>query len=695
MSGWKDFFTNRKTLELFFISVLALYIELLLIRWISSEIRIFAYFQNIVLISCFMGLGLGCALAEKIERKQSYSFFLLFLLTGFAGPLGLTYIIFTDPRQYYLLGSFFGDKSPMNIGTTSAPMIIFAIIIIITIFFLSVDAFFTLGLKLGRLLNQFKPIVAYTINIAGSLIGVLFFTALSALWLPPWVWLIIAAIGLIYFYPRIGIPVTILAIVVTAHSVFFVKHNITWSPYYKIHLIKNTDGDFIKYNLLINNDIFQHGLNMDPEKLIYKVSHYNFIYDLANKKPEDVLIVGAGMGNDAASALIHDARHVDAVEIDPAILHLGKKYHPQDPYNSPKVKTYVEDARAFFKKTKKKYDFVIFGTLDSHMVLSSFSSIRIDNYVYTTESLKEAYSLLKEDGVFAVTFFATTDWLCQRIYKTIKEVSGEEPVILSTKYNNFVEYTFLTGSINKELLKDYYPEYIKIKDMKNQKTDIALTTDNWPFLFLEKPGIPIHYILPLLLLISLSGIVIFYLIGKTESGFDTHMFFLGVAFMMLQVKAIAKLSLVFGSTWVVNSVVIAMILFLILLANLLIYKFPKINSIWAYGLLFITIIIDYMVPANILADASMLARGSVNAIIACMPVFFAAIIFANSFSIVKKPNTALGSNLFGAMIGGALEYISMATGIRFLAIIVIFIYLLSLITINKRGGNISNNLKTG
>ena len=40
---------------------------------------------------------------------------------------------------------------------------------------------------------------------------------------------------------------------------------------------------------------------------------------------ENVLILGAGSGTDVAAALKHGAKHVDAVEIDPVILRLGKR----------------------------------------------------------------------------------------------------------------------------------------------------------------------------------------------------------------------------------------------------------------------------------------------------------------------------------------------------------------------------------
>ena len=44
-----------------------------------------------------------------------------------------------------------------------------------------------------------------------------------------------------------------------------------------------------------------------------------------------VAIVGAGTGNDVAAALRTGAAHVDAIEIDPAIMEIGAHYHPESP----------------------------------------------------------------------------------------------------------------------------------------------------------------------------------------------------------------------------------------------------------------------------------------------------------------------------------------------------------------------------
>src|ERR1700739_1198712 len=51
--------------QLILVSLLSLFVEMLMIRWVSSEIRIFAYFKNFVLIACFLGFGLGCYLSRR------------------------------------------------------------------------------------------------------------------------------------------------------------------------------------------------------------------------------------------------------------------------------------------------------------------------------------------------------------------------------------------------------------------------------------------------------------------------------------------------------------------------------------------------------------------------------------------------------------------------------------------------------
>lgn len=55
-------------IELFILSAVSLFLELLVIRWMSADIRAFTVFRTFPLITCFVGLGVGFSL----NRSDSY-----------------------------------------------------------------------------------------------------------------------------------------------------------------------------------------------------------------------------------------------------------------------------------------------------------------------------------------------------------------------------------------------------------------------------------------------------------------------------------------------------------------------------------------------------------------------------------------------------------------------------------------------
>src|SRR5262249_48592351 len=124
---------------------------------------------------------------------------------------------------------------------------------------------------------------------------------------------------------------------------------------------------------------------------------YNIPYHFY-QQPGSVLVLGSGMGNDVAAALRNGASNVTAVEIDPLIIKLGKEFHYEKPYDSPKVRKVNDDARSYVENTTDRFDMIVFSLLDSHTTTSNYTNIRIDNYVYTVEALKAAKRLLKDDG---------------------------------------------------------------------------------------------------------------------------------------------------------------------------------------------------------------------------------------------------------------------------------------------------------
>src|SRR5262245_52374414 len=423
--------------QLFLLSAISLFLELAIIRWLSSEIRIFAYFKNLPLMAAFLGFGIGFSLVDRedlfIRWFPRVVCCLAIIIAGAAG-LGITHVIFVDPRQYFLLGSGFGDhdlkfaESFLKTGK--------AILVIVGLFFLVMMTFATLATKLARLLNQEKPLKGYSINVLGSLFGILTFSAVCFLQLPPPAWLALAFVGLLPFYRdhrRFAVTyfVVATAIAVCAHRV----DPAIWSPYYRIALsgvatqqAKTPSITFLNVNydgFQAIQDLSSSHIEVFPEKVQRICNrHYNIPYRLSRTQVESVLILGGGSGNDAAAALRNGATRVDVVEIDPAIARIGRQIHPERPYSSDKVRLFIDDARSFLQRTKTKYDLVVFATLDSHTAFSSLSSLRVDNFVFTEESVRSARERLKPGGGIAINFFTIKEWLSQRHLSTLQAVMG-------------------------------------------------------------------------------------------------------------------------------------------------------------------------------------------------------------------------------------------------------------------------------
>src|SRR5258708_25709026 len=98
------------------------------------------------------------------------------------------------------------------------------------------------------------------------------------------------------------------------------------------------------------------------------------------------------------------AGDVEGIEIEPAMAFLGRKYHPEHPYDDPRVNLQVNDARNFFRTADQQYDLIVYGVLDSHTALSHASNLLVDSYVYTREGIAEAFQLLKPNGVRSISF---------------------------------------------------------------------------------------------------------------------------------------------------------------------------------------------------------------------------------------------------------------------------------------------------
>ena len=700
--------TSSDALMLFLASFLALYFELVVIRYLSTEIRIFAYVKNLALVASFFGIGLGMILgapSAKMRRLFPLLAALMFLMIAFAPLLGLTHLP-VPGNQYEMWGHPPATSGVLGLlWLVLAPWIFFAIVP--GILYVVVKFFMVLGGFVGERFSTMKPLAGYGWNLAGSLAGILAFTALSFSSAPPWSWLLLGFCAAIPFFlgDRYSLPILFLLVGVLAiPSVRNLRdHNYDvpgltlaqqtlWSPYYRVTLYEVPPPEGWPrppaYLIDVNHDYHQKMLDLSPTFLAHNFTSaelnrqglpaYSVPYELA-QHPHQVLIVGAGTGNDVAAALRNGATHVDAVEIDPMLVKLGRKYHPEHPYDSPRVTVFVNDARAFFKRADQKYDLIVFGFLDSHTMFSSLSVLRLDDYVYTEESMREAKGLLTENGTAVLAFDSgRNSYITDRIFFTLTHAFGRAPAAYYTGYEG-AGVVFVEGNGSSKKLTEY-PDISG--ELQSRQGHVIMSTDHWPFLYLQSKTIPIPVIGVVILFLTFALGLLRRSVPTTHlvTPYNLHLFFLGAGFMLLETKAVTALSLLFGSTWIVNAVVITAFLTMGLLANA-VMMFRTGSRRIAYFALFVILAIDLILPYSAFDVLPSGARIAVASAFAALPIFLSGLIFSRAFREAENPAQALGINLMGAVIGGVLENAVMIGGTPLLGILAILLYAFSAVVL--------------
>jgi spermidine synthase len=687
--------------ELILISLLSLFIEMLMIRWVSSEIRIFAYFKNFVLVACFLGFGLGCYLSR--HRVQ---------LMALISPVLLLTLILKAPipalrNGIRALPALLGAAVEVHVwGVPALPAnwwgMLLALCFVVPLFALIATSFIPFGQLVGGYLeNAPNGVAAYSVNVIASLAGIGGFTLLCFLDTPPWVWfLVAAALAALALRSNQKGRIAVAGVLVACSFLLATPENSAmkdhWSPYQKLSIEPlYSKGQVAAYILNTNDSWYQQILNLSPE---FVESHpqifrgrslnqnaYNMPYRFY-PNPPSVLVLGSGMGNDVAAALRNGAGRVEAIEIDPLILKLGRELHFEHPYQSPRVHVTLDDARSYIENSHDQFDLIVFSLLDSHTTTSHFTNIRIDNYVYTREALRRTKQLLKPDGLLIVKFQVETPWIAGRLFKLLQETVGHDPIQFQTDVGGYdsAGRFFVSGSADRLAKAVAEPDLAAyLATHGNMPMEPAtLTTDDWPYFYQHAPGLPI-----IVILVSIAVLVVFgWFLRQTSGegmGLDVHFLLLGAGFMLLEAQIVSKMALLFGTTWVVNAVVVSGLLCLIVGANLVYGAIPRIPVAFAYSGLFATLAVMYFVPMQKLFYESWTARAILATLALCTPVFFAGIIFVSSFARAGFRGSALGSNLFGSLVGGLLESASLWFGLKSLTIIAAVLYLGSAIFLSR------------
>lgn len=433
----------RQYFPLFIISSIGLFLELAVVRWLSAEVRLFSYYKNLPLLAVFLGLAIGFMLTGK-ERDYRTTFaptlvvfvVLTLLLGRIVSPRALAYPSRGDDFLWFTGDFSYWVSLILFLGT------------VLVFFLIIVFVFIPIGQATGNEMSRYKPVPAYIVNLLASLAGVWIFAIISFFQTIPVVWFGIALLGLCIYWgkqKKLSISMSLnFAVVLT--GIGFLNGTTTWSPYHRLDAVelelpRQSDGKLVNvgYTLKVQQVFYQAAMDLSPDALSLLVNdlpelqnaadNYNLPYALAGDQP-DVLVVGAGMGNDVAAGLRNNALRVDAVEIDPAIAAFGRRLHPEQPYDDPRVNLVIDDARSYLEKSDRKYDVVVFGFLDSQTLLSGLSSVRLDSFVYTLESFEQVQDHLKTGGIVVVSFAAQQPWIDERLAHMLETVFGEGNILI-------------------------------------------------------------------------------------------------------------------------------------------------------------------------------------------------------------------------------------------------------------------------
>ncbi len=643
-----------------------LFVELLLIRWVPSEVKYIGFFSNFLLMASFLGIGLGILLGRR-RALDTIAIFpvILAIVVWMIASLELNVKVDSQDELFFGLA----ESTAADVNFLVLP-IVFALVTALMA---------ALAIPLGPLLRSMPPLQAYGWDITGSMLGIAGFTILSAAGTPPVVWFAVVAVlvtlllagsdggGLLLRIPAAAALALVLWIAYASST----GSNEIWSPYYRINTYTAGNGElYVNVNGIPHQAL--HPVNAPKEQF------YDQLYKwFPGRTYANVLIVGAGSGTDVAIALAHGAGHVDAVEIDREIQRLGINHHPDHPYQDPRVTRIENDGRAYLRGTDKKYDLVIFALPDSLTLVSSTANIRLESFLFTDESFQSVRDHLAPDGVFVVYNYYREEWLISKIDSMLAATFDSPPIMRMYDARKAI---FAAGPLIDSLNGGAPPaDTVDQVPAVGDPTPKA-ATDDWPFLYLRTPFIAPHYLagLAFALIIALLGVFGAARVGGTSvRRFSPHFFVLGMAFLLLETRSLVSFSLLFGSTWLVNALAFFAILASVLLAILVNARLNIQRAGLLYGGLFIALAVAFLLPPESLLIDPPWLRYLLAGIVAFAPVFLANLVFTYSFRDTKTADMAFASNLLGAMAGGALEYLALLTGYRALLIVVAGLYLLA------------------
>lgn len=657
------------TARIFGTSALLLYLEVALLRWMGAFVPFASFFTHHVLLGALLGVSLGFFLGDRPEgflRRSPWVLFAtlasgaLFHLLHAEGLLGVRVGDPANPDRLFF-GTIWPSWKAKRIALPVEATLLAA-------FVGSTWVCAGLGQRLGRRFAAAPGrLLGYGVHLLGCVVGTLAFAFLAALGVSPGMALL-PALLLLGFEVRgargasrsgtwIGLTAcAALLVYIDLPREGFERHG---SPYGRIDY--GTAQRVVHANGIGHQQIVDQGRAGQAYGLPYALCRAS-----DGKAPERVLVLGAGTGNDVAMALAQGASHVDAVEIDPVLAELGRRHHPDRPYQDPRVRLWIEDGRRFLETSNESYDLIVFGLVDSLTLHSSYGSVRLESYLFTEEAFEAARRRLRPGGRVALLNYLRSGWLALRIAALCERVFGQPPKVFSLPHRDRIgeelepddALSVILGGAPSVATVEF--DGLTHRAARLEPTSQPLPTDDWPYPYLRERAVPPQNLRALAGLLLCGSLLLLGARVPVLGSLRRRYLFLGVGFALIEATSIGRLAAVFGTTWHVHAVVVCGVLGASLAGTLWVGWRPKASV----PLLYLGLFGALGLSASLDAATLLALPRPVAGIGVLSPVFFSGAIFARAYARESSVGSALGSNSIGVLLGIALEGLSVVTGMR-------------------------------
>lgn len=460
-----------------------------------------------------------------------------------------------------------------------------------------------------------------------------------------------------------------------------------WSPYQRITLIDRGEEFHV-----LSNGFFISTVSKVPrsESDPAQRSWYEVALQSVDRG-DRVLILGSGCAtSDVREAVHRGAGRVDAVEIEREFVRLGLRFDPERTYEHPAVRAHVTDARRFLARTGERYDLVYFSFLDSQTLASGQVRFRLDSFLYTLDGLRLGWSRVSPGGTLLVNFFCGTAWLRQRMYDMIHAATGKDvQVLVSLDHRGGT--LFAASDRGRPLSLPVSPgPYVDVTDEFRPSAATDLPTDDWPFFYSRGHEVPVEYVRFLVGVVFMLATVLLAA-DRLQAGRGTdsppasrglllYAAFSGAAFFFIELRTIAAVTPVFGSTHLGQSLVIAGIIGVSLVGALLASgrSLPA-GSLWT--LLLLSLGLADRATGWFHPYSGSLARSAALLLIALLaPAGVAGYLYLTYLKRLRGGAILAmqRANLAGSAVGGLAECTTVLWGFRLSLAVALGFYLIAL-----------------